>query len=264
MLGLVGLLLLSTKKISDHVKENIGFQLVLKKDAKEADVTRLRKTLDAADFTRTTEFITDEEAARLLKEDLGEDFISFLGENPLHSSINLYLRAEYANSDSLQWIEKELQGHKQVQEVIYQKSLVSTVNENTNKITLVILMFCGLLMIIALGLINNTIRLSIYSKRFIIRTMQLVGATQGFIRRPFIWKGIRHGIFAALIAIAMLMGVLYLVKRFLLPEVEHLIDEQLLFTLFGIVIALGILISWISTYFAVRKYLRLKTDELYY
>lgn len=264
MLGLVGLLLLSANKISVHVKENISFQLIIDDNAKDADITRLRKTLDASEYVRTTEFVSKEEAARLLKEDLGEDFISFLGYNPLLASINVYLKADYANPDSIAWIEKDLMAHKQIKEVIYQKSMVDMVNENANKITLFILVFSALLMIIALGLINNTIRLSIYSKRFIIRTMQLVGATQGFIRRPFIWKGIRHGIFAAFIAIAMLIGILYLIQRFMLPELVQLLDELLLLTLFGLVVLLGIIISWISTFFAVRKYLRLKTDELYY
>lgn len=263
MLGLVGLLLLNTKKLSDHVKENIGFQLILDNDAKDADITKLAKTLDASEFVKLTETISKDEAARLLKEDLGEDFISPLDYNPLHACINVYLKAEYANPDSINWIEPKLQKYKPVQEVIYQKSLVSAVNENVNKITLVILIFSALLMIIALALINNTIRLSIYSKRFLIRTMQLVGATQGFIRRPFIWKGIRHGIFAACIAIGLLMGLLYGIQR-LMPDLAKLQDEQILLTLFGIVLVMGILISWISTFFAVRKYLRLKTDELYY
>lgn len=264
MLGLVGLLLLSANKISVYVKEHIGFQIILDETAKDADITRLQKTLDASDYVRSTEFVSKEEAARELKEDLGEDFISFLGYNPLLPSIDVRLKAEYANPDSIAWIEKDLLANKQIKEVVYQKSMVSSVNENSTKITFFILIFCALLMVIALGLINNTIRLSIYSKRFIIRTMQLVGATQGFIRRPFIWKGIRHGIFAALIAIAMLIGILYLIQRFMLPDLAQLLDEQLLLTLFGLVIVLGIFISWISTFFAVRKYLRLKTDELYY
>lgn len=263
MLGLVGLLLLNAKKLSDHVKENINIQVIFKDNAKEVDITKLRKTLDAADFVRTTEFISKDEAATRWQEETGEDFLQFLDFNPLLPSINIYLKADYANPDSLLWIEKDLMASNQVKEVVFHKPMIDTLNNNVNKITLVILIFSGLLMVIALGLINNTIRLSIYSKRFIIRTMQLVGATHGFIRRPFIWKGIRHGVFAALIAIALLMGFMYFMIRWM-PEIKKLQDEQLLLTLFGIVILLGVLISWISTYFAVRKYLRLKTDELYY
>lgn len=263
MLGLLGIIILNTRKLADNVKENIGVQVILNESAKEVDIAKLQKTLDASDYVKSTEFVTKEEAAEQLQKDLGEDFIDFLGFNPLLSSINVNLKAEYANSDSLTWIEKEMLDTKLVKEVIYQKSLVSMINENVQKISLVILGFSSLLMIIALALINNTIRLSIYSKRFIIKTMQLVGATQGFIRRPFVFAGIRHGVYGALIAIAMLVGVLYLTQR-QLPELKELQDQNMLLTLFGLVIVLGIVISWISTSLAVRKYLRLKSDDLYF
>ena len=245
------------------MKENIGFQVILNDNAREVDIAKLRKMLDASDFIRSEEYITKDDAAKALKEDIGEDFISFLGYNPLLASINVHLKAEYANTDSLIWIEKELLQNKQIKEVIYQKSLVSMVNENVKKISAVILAFSLLLMFIALALINNTIRLSIYSKRFLIKTMQLVGATQGFIRRPFILKGIKHGIYGAFIAICLLIGILYLAQK-KIPELQETQDMQLLLTLFSIVIFMGILISWISTSLAVRKYLRLKADDLYY
>ena len=209
MLGLLGIIILNTNKLADNVKENIGFQIILSDNAKEADVQHLTKTLEGSAYVKSTEFITKEEAAVRLQKDLGEDFINFLGYNPLLSSINVHLKAGYANADSLSWIEKDMLQSKIVKEVVYQKSLVTMINENVKKISLVILIFSGLLMIIALALINNTIRLSIYSKRFIIKTMQLVGATQKFIRRPFVIKGIKHGIYGALIAISMLIGVLY-------------------------------------------------------
>ena len=263
MLGLLGIIILNTRKLSDNVKENIGFQIILNDNAKEVDVQHLTKTLDASDYVKSTEFIAKEEAAKRLQEDLGEDFINFLGYNPLLSSINVHLKAEYANADSLGWIEKDLLESKLVKEVIYQKSLVSMINENVNKISLVILIFSGLLMLIALALINNTIRLSIYSKRFIIKTMQLVGATQGFIRLPFVLKGIKHGIYGAITAIGMLIAVLYFAQK-QMPELAELQDRTMLITLFGLVIVLGIIISWISTSLAVRKYLRLKSDDLYY
>ncbi len=263
MLGLLGIIILNTRKLADNVKENIGFQVILNENAKEVDVAKLQKTIDASDYAKSTEFVTKDDAAKRLQDDLGEDFIDFLGYNPLLSSINVHLNAQYANADSLVWIEKEMLDTKLVKEVVYQKSLVSMINENVQKISLVILGFSTLLMIIALALINNTIRLSIYSKRFIIKTMQLVGATQGFIRRPFVFAGIRHGVYGALIAIAMLIGVLYLTQK-QLPELKELQDRNMLLTLFGIVVILGIIISWISTSLAVRKYLRLKTDELYF
>jgi cell division transport system permease protein len=263
MLGLLGIIILNTQKLANNVKENIGFQVILNDNVKDVDVAKMQKTLDASEYVKSTEFINKEEAAARLQKDLGEDFIDFLGFNPLLSSINVHLKAEYANADSLAWIEKDMLDTKLVKEVIYQKSLVSMINENVQKISLVILGFSSLLMIIALALINNTIRLSIYSKRFIIKTMQLVGATQGFIRRPFVLNGIKHGIYGAVIAIAMLIGVLYFAQR-QLPELSELQDQNMLATLFGIVIVLGIIISWISTSLAVRKYLRLKSDELYF
>ena len=263
MLGLLGIIILNTNKLADNVKENIGFQIILNDNAKEADVQHLTKTLNASAYVKSTEFITKEEAAVRLQKDLGEDFINFLGYNPLLSSINVHLKAGYANADSLSWIEKDMLKSKFVKEVVYQKSLVIMINENVKKISLVILIFSGLLMIIALALINNTIRLSIYSKRFIIKTMQLVGATQKFIRRPFVIKGIKHGIYGAAIAISMLIGVLYFAQK-QLPELAELQDEKMLASLFGLVIVLGIIISWISTSLAVRKYLRLKSDDLYY
>jgi cell division transport system permease protein len=263
MLGLLGIIILNTNKLSDNLKENIGIQIILNETAKEADIQHLTKTLDISDYVKSTEFITKEDAAKRLQEDLGEDFIDFLGYNPLLPSINVHVKAAYANTDSLTMIEKELTGSKLVKEVVYQKSLVTMINENVKKISLVILIFSGLLMVIALALINNTIRLSIYSKRFIIKTMQLVGATQSFVRRPFVLKGIKHGIYGATIAILMLIGVLYFAQK-QLPELAELQDEKMLLTLFGLVIILGIIISWISTSLAVRKYLRLKADDLYY
>ena len=263
MLGLLGIIILNTRKLSDNFKENIGFQVIINDNAKEVDVEHLTKTLDASDYVKSTQFITKDEAAKKLQQDLGEDFVNFLGFNPLSASISVHLKAEYANIDSLTWIEKDLLDTKLVKEVVYQKSLVSMINENVKKISLVILLFSGLLMVIALALINNTIRLSIYSKRFLIKTMQLVGATQGFIRRPFVLKGIKHGIYGAVIAIAMLIGFLYFLQK-QLPELAELQDEKMLVSLFGLVIVLGIIISWISTSLAVRKYLRLKSDELYY
>lgn len=263
MLGLLGIIILNTNKLSDNLKENIGIQIILNETAKEADIQHLTKMLDISDYVKSTEFITKEDAAKRLQEDLGEDFIDFLGYNPLLPSINVHVKAAYANTDSLSMIEKELIESKLVKEVVYQKSLVTMINENVKKISLVILIFSGLLMVIALALINNTIRLSIYSKRFIIKTMQLVGATQSFVRRPFVLKGIKHGIYGATIAILMLIGVLYFAQK-QLPELAELQDEKMLLTLFGLVIILGIIISWISTSLAVRKYLRLKADDLYY
>ncbi len=263
MLGLVGLIVLNTKKIADHFKETIGFQLILTDAARDADISKLQKTMDAESFIKSTRFISKEDAARSLQQDLGEDFVSFIGYNPLKSSIDVRLRADYATPDSLIWIEKQLLQNKIVKEVLYPKALVSSMNENMRKLALFILSFSAILMVIALALINNTIRLSIYSKRFIIKTMQLVGATQGFIRLPFILKGIRQGIYGALVAIVLLIGLLYFAQK-QMPELIVVQDVQLLAALFTIVIVLGIAIGAISTSLAVRKYLRSRTSELYY
>ena len=263
MLGLLGIIILNTRKLSDNFKENIGVQVVINDNAKEVDVQHLIKTLDASDYVKSTQSISKEEAAKKLQEDIGEDFIDFLGFNPLSASVTVRLKAEYANSDSLAWIEKDLLETNLVKEVIYQKSMINSINENVNTLSLWVLIISSVLMFIALALINNTIRLSIYSKRFIIKTMQLVGATQGFIRLPFVLKGIRHGIYGAAVAIGMLIGFLYFLQK-QLPELAELQDPNMLVSLFGIVILLGVIISWISTSLAVRKYLRLKSDELYY
>ncbi len=263
MLGLLGLIILNAKKLSDYMKENISVSVIVKDDAKEGDVSRLQKELDAARYVKTAEFITKEQAAESLKKDLGEDFISFLGYNPLLPSIDVKLKAAYANPDSLVQIEKELASMRAVKEIYYQRSLVGMVNENVKKIGLVILGFSSLLLLIAIGLINNSIRLSIYSRRFLIRTMLLVGATHGFIRRPFVFRGIRHGIYGSVVAILLLSVLLYFGYR-QFPELIGLLDKKMIVTLFAGVILLGIIITGISTALAVRKYLRLKADQLYF
>ncbi len=263
MLGLLGLTILYANKLSIYVKENIGFTVILKEDVKPAIITQFQKSLDASRYVKSTDFITKEEAAKILQQDLGEDFVEFLGYNPLLSSIDVHLKADYANVDSISNIETELLKNEEVKEVYYQKSLVDLVNKNVKTIGLVILIFSSLLMIICIALINNSIRLSIYSKRFLIKTMQLVGATQGFIRKPFIVRGVKHGVYGAFIAILLLSGVIYLMQK-QIPELIELQDIDLFVTLFVFVIILGVFITFVSTLLAVRKYVRLKTDDLYY
>ena len=262
MLGLLGIGILQAKKLSTYVKENIGFSVILKNDVKDVDVIKFQKSLDAARYVKSTEFIDKDRAAKELTEDLGEDFVDFLGYNPLLSSIEVRLNADYANPDSLNWIEAEMTKNPRVKEVFYQRDLVVLVNENIRRISIVILIFSILLLIIATALINNSIRLSLYSKRFVIKTMQLVGATPGFIRKPFILRGIANGMYGALIAIALLMGVLYYARQ-KMPELFEFQDVQMMATLFGMVLLLSIIITWISTSLAVRRFLRMKTDKLY-
>jgi len=263
LLGLIGLLLLNARKISDHVKENIGFSIILKENIREVDIIRLQKRLDAMAFVKSTDYITKDEAARELQEELGEDFIEFLGYNPLGASIEVRFNARFANPDSIAIIEKEIMNWEEVSEVFYQKSLVHLVHDNIQKISLIILAFSGLLFLIAVALINNTIRLSVYSKRFLIKTMQLVGATKTFIRKPFLIKSATHGIYAAIIALVLLMGVIYMAQRELLDIISFQ-DIDILGILFIIVIIMGIILNWISTFFAVNKYLKMRSDDLYY
>ncbi len=262
MLGLVGLLILNTKKLSDFVKENINFTVVLKADAKEVDILKLQKDLDALPFIKSTEYITKEKAAKDFTKTLGEDFVSFLGYNPLLSSIEVKLHSDYANQDSISKIEKYIKNYANINEIIYEKSLINLVNENVNKISLIILGFSGLLFLIAIALINNTVRLMLFSKRFIIRTMQLVGATKGFIRRPFLFKSILHGFMASLISIAFITTLLYIMQKEL-PEFNLLLDYKLIGILFGSLTITGIIINLICTYFATNKYLNIETDYLY-
>lgn len=263
MLGVLMLLVFNAKRLSDYVKENIGFSVILFDDVREVDASFLRKTLDASSYVRTTEYVSKEQAARELQEELGEDFIGFLGYNPLSSSIEVRLRAEYANPDSIKKIEEELMSYRPVKEVFYQKSLVNLVNENVQKLSVIILVFSGLMFFVAIVLINNTIRLSVYSKRFIINTMKLVGATWAFIRKPFLLKGIAHGFYASILAIGLLSGVIYFVQQEFY-EVINFGQVELLTIIFGLVIVVGVLINLVSTFLAVSKYLRLKVDELYY
>ena len=262
MLGLLGLLVLHAKKLSDYVKENIGFSIMIKDGVKEAGIMMLQKKLDAEEYVKSTEYITKDKAAADLKKELGEDFIGFLGYNPLLPSIDLRLKADYATPLHVARIEKILLSNPEVKEVFYQKSLVELVNQNIERISLIISGFSLLLLIVSIALINNTIRLSVYSKRFIIRTMLLVGATRSFICRPFIWKSLLNGFISAVVAIGLLMLVLYLTLQEI-PELLQLQDLQMYLLLVALVILLGVLISWLSTWFAVRKYLRMKTDNLY-
>jgi cell division transport system permease protein len=263
ILGILGMIILHAQRLSDYVKENIGFRIYMKEDVREADIIKLQKILDASEYVKSTEYITPEDAAEELMTELGEDFIDFLGYNPLPPSIDLRLQAPWANVDSLAVIEERLMLNNNVKEVFYQKSLVHIINSNIRKIGIFLLGFSGLLLLISIALINNTIRLSVYSRRFIIRSMQLVGATQRFIRRPFLLSGILQGLYSAVISLFLLALILYWLRN-QFPELIILQDPYLLLMLVVGVLFLGMLISWTSTFFAVRKYLRIKGDNLYY
>nr|WP_068890521.1 permease-like cell division protein FtsX [Pedobacter panaciterrae] len=262
MLGMLGLILVHAKNLSNYVKENIVLNIIVDEGAKETDVLQFQKELNANPAVKTTQYVNKEMAARNLTNDLGEDFVNFLGYNPLLSTVDVYLKADYANNKSIDALKASIAKNPVVKEVIYQSSLIDMVNKNINTIGLIILGFAAILLIISVALINNTIRLAIYSQRFLIKSMQLVGATRGFIRRPFILLAALHGLIAAFIAILILLGILYYAQREI-PEIVILRN----YTEFGIVllglVGVGIFITAISTSFAVSKYLRLKIYDLY-
>ena len=263
LFGLLGLLLINAQRLSDFMKENIGVTLILKDGAKEVDVMKLQKTLEATDFIKSTKFVDKESAAVELKRELGEDFVDFLGYNPLLSSIDVTVYAAYANPDSLSRLEKKLLSHPEIQEVYYQRNLVKQLNSNVKKISFILLALSLLMFIIFAALINNTIRLSIYSKRFLINTMQLVGATRSFIRRPFIVKSAVHGIYGGLIACFMFLALFFSYQN----ELKSFIDFQnptSLALLGGGIFLMGIFMTLIFTYLAVNKFLRMKFDQLFY
>lgn len=263
LLGLVGWVFINARSLVNHVKENVAVQVFLKEEASQPDAERLKKLIDAANYTKSAVFKSKEEAAKEMQEKTGDDFVAFLGFNPLPSAININLKAEYANPDSIQWIEKEIAADKSVREVVYQKVLLDNISKNTQKISAIILFFSLILVIIAVALINNTIRLSIYAKRFLIRTMYLVGATQGFIRKPFILKGIINGVIAGIIADILVVVFIVMANHFI-PELLVVQNPNLLLILFLATITLGILISGLSAALAVRRYLRLKSEDLYF
>jgi cell division transport system permease protein len=262
MTGLLGLILVHAKNLSNYVKENIVLNIIVNDGAKEVDILTLKKQLDVNPYVLKSEYVSKELAARNLTKEMGEDFVDFLGYNPLLSSIDVYMKAEYANNDSINALSTQLTKNPLIKEVIYQKSLIDMVNQNIRGIGLVILAFASILLVIAIALINNTIRLAIYSQRFLIKSMQLVGATKNFIRGPFMSYGILHGFLAGLIAIILLLGILYLAQN-QVPEIILLRNWFEFSLVFAAVVGIGILISGLSTYFAVSKFLRLKLYDLY-
>jgi cell division transport system permease protein len=262
MIGLLGLLLVDANNLSRYVKENIVLNIFVDEGAHETDVLQLQKQLDANPIVKQTQYVSKELAARNLQKDLGEDFVKFLGYNPLSQSLDVYLKAEYANNTDIDKFKADLLKNPLIKEVKYQRSLVDQMNQNLTSISLFILAFAAIFVILSVALINNTIRLAIYSQRFLIKSMQLVGATKNFIRKPFLLYGIWHGILGALIAIIILMGTLYLAEK-QIPDLVILQNYTEFGIVFLIVIGLGIFISGFSTFLAVNKYLRLKIYNLY-
>jgi cell division transport system permease protein len=262
LIGLLTLMISNASYLNQYIRENIGFTLVLDEQVREVDLLKLQKLLSSQAEVKSAEYVNAESAAELLNKELGEDFVDFLGYNPLHASIDVKLYAAYTKNDSLEHLEQKFLAFSNVEEVYYQRNLVNLINENSNKIS-ILLMALGLVMLLIFtALINNTIRLSIYSQRFIINTMQLVGATRAFIRKPFVSKSILQGIVGAALANCFLW-ILFSSYINHFSEIINYQTDKLMVLVFVIVFVAGIVISWLSTSFAVNKFLRLRYDELF-
>lgn len=264
LLGLIILLALMTKNLSSYVKENLSFNVILSDDIKDAEVNRIIKQLDAADFVKSTKYISKGEAAKQLEDDLGQNPEEFLGFNPLPGLIAVRLYSEYTQPDKFPEIEEQIKKLSAgISAIEYHKELMASVNDNFRKAGVILLGIALVLLVISFALINNTIRLMVYANRFLIHTMKLVGATAGFIRKPFVKTQIFSGIIAALIAIALLSwGFFYISEN--LSEIWEIIDWNTLYIVAGSVFILGILISLVATYFAVNRYLRMDRDDLFF
>lgn len=263
LMGLIMLMGLLGNQLSVYVKENLSFSIVLKDNLKETDIKKMQNKLDALPYIKSTTYISKEQAAKELEEELGENPETFLGFNPLQASIEVKLHADYANPDSLRHIEQQIKRYTTVDELLYRKDMMEMVHNNVQRLGMILLALAAVLTLISFVLIGNTIRLLIYSKRFLIHTMQLVGATAGFIRAPFIRYNIVSGLIAAFLAIMLLTGALYYLQNELDGFIQ-LLDIHTLLIVDGAVLLLGILLSTLATVFAVNKYLRMKVDQLYY
>lgn len=263
MMGLFFIFGLMSKELSVYMKENIAFSIILKEEIKEADIRQMEKRLNAQPFIKCAKYISKEEAAKEMVAELGEDPQTFLGFNPFQTSIEVKLKSAYANPDSLQQIEKKLTSYTNVSELLYQKDIMQVVNNNIRRIGLVLFTLITILILISFVLISNTIRLLIYSKRFLVYTMRLVGATPVFIRRPFIRYNIVSGLIAGVLAIMMLMGTLYYLQGEL-AGLEQILHSEGLLVVYGAVLVLGVLLSVLAAYFAVNRYLYMARGKMYY
>ncbi len=263
LLGCLGLLVLNAKKVADHFKEQVVVTIYLNDAAKEVEVKQLEKSLAMAEYTKSTEYVSKEAAAESMKAETGEDFMDFVGYNPLQNSIDVHLKADYVTTETLTSITDELSNKKFIEEIRYDSDLVELMNDNVKKITFWVLVISAIFTLIAVLLINSSIRLAVYSKRFIIKTMQMVGATKTFIRRPFVFQSVKLGIIGAIIALIGMAIVLYYLDQSFI-ELELLSNPIVIGGLFVVIFLLGILITWVSTFIATQRFLNLKTDALYY
>tara|TARA_R110002073_G_scaffold57778_4_gene146756 strand:- start:175493 stop:176371 length:879 start_codon:yes stop_codon:yes gene_type:complete len=263
LIGLLGMLVLNTKNVSNYFKEQASVTIFLNDDVAESAMNTFHKELKNEAYTKSTTFISKKEAAEIVKKENGEDFMEFLGYNPLKNSVELFLKADYVTPEKMSEIEASLAKKEVVFEVSYNKPLIDLLTKNIKRVSFWILIFSSLFAFIAMLLINNSIRLSVYAKRFTIKTMQMVGATKRFIRKPFILSSIQLGIYGAIISLIGLAVTLYYLNDYF-PELNLLNDSLRLTILFGGVFLVGVVITWISAFFATQRFLNLRTDELYY
>ncbi len=262
LLGMIGLLMLNASRVSAYVKENLCLTVTFSPDARDAEVRQIEKQLLASPQVKSVKYIDKDEAARQMQENLGEDFVATLDMNPLLPSMEVKLFADYADEQGMAAVAETIRGYKPVREVYFEQDVVNLIHDNIRKISLVLLCFSAVMLLVAVTLINNTVRLMVYSKRFLIRTMQLVGATRGFIRRPFLLSSVAQGLVGGLVANAMLAVVIFLAAREL-PGVINFGDVYSVSALFGTVFAIGVLMTIASTARSVNKYLGLRTADLY-
>jgi cell division transport system permease protein len=262
LVGILGLFVLNSKKLSDDFKEQIAMTVFFKEEAHDTILKNFASELKTAKYVKSSVFVSKEDAAKVHTEIIGEDFMTFLGANPLQNSFDIHLKADYIDSNNIRKIESKLRENPMISDIVYDKQLVNLVNDNIKKVSMWILIISGFLTLVAVLLINSSMRLSIHSNRFIIKTMQMVGATKAFIRKPFIWKSIKLGLIgSALAVVSLIITLLYLDSSY--PNLG-ILDEKFLITLVLLgVVAVGVIITWVSTYFATQRFLNLRTDDLY-
>lgn len=263
MIGVLGLVLLKSTKVANHFKEKVVMTLFLKDEVADNNIKSLKEFIKKEAFVNKVVYISKEDAAKEYKKDLGEDFLQFLGDNPLKNGIDIYLKADYVTPEKMSKLEKSFDKNKFIAEVSYDKPLVQLLTKNIQRISFWLLVLSGFFGLVAIILINSSIRLSIYSKRFNIKTMQMVGATKSFIRKPFIWQSIKLGLLGAFISISGLGVLIYYVDKYI-PTLELLTDYAALGYVAGGVILVAFFITWISTFFATQRFLNLQTNDLYY
>ncbi|MFV5687698.1 cell division protein FtsX [Flavobacterium sp. ZT3R25] len=262
LLGMLGFFIINSKKLADDFKEKIAMTVFFKNDANDSILKAFGTDLKSAAFAKSYVYVTKEAAAKQHTDIIGEDFMEFLGENPLQNSYDIHLKADYVIKDSIAKIETHLRKNAMISDIVYDKQLVNLVNDNIKKVSMWILIISGFFTVIAVLLINSSLRLSIHSNRFIIKTMQMVGATKAFIRKPFVLRSIKLGMIGAGLAVLALIGVLIYVQTNF-PDLGILDDKLLVGLVLLGVLGIGVLITWLSTYFATQRFLNLRTDDLY-